>query len=515
MDNFEYLDPNEIKSEVNQNIPISPEIPASPPNLSTAPPMPNPMENINRPPNIINSTPSVAQNKPQSILNDSLLKNEKKITGPKPAKVRTKNLIIGIAVGLALLAIIGVGVYYFVFLKKSASVNITASQTSVSLNIDGVDYPNVTSPYLIKLSKGSHQVTAGKEGFASMAKTLNIISTTQTYTVSFDLLPYPSATKILTKAVLFPAYGKDLKSLFYFDKLDNGEYALKEFDLAAQKEVTQIDTMGEVTKVAWSPTYRQLAIKVINSTKDKEATLPYLSQYPEGTKVNWIVNLERTDLINTTKKDLHPSVKNITFNPNGDKIAYLFQNETTRVLGVANYDGSNFDKLMEFKTIEFEPDVVWSPDGNRIAIFSNQETDAASQAKNPNVYTYNFDARNVIQVSNDGVSYGALFSPDGSKLAYISGNNVMIYDFSKGASASTGLAASLANCSWLDNQTILIATNDKSIFKLGLNANPITKDEVGYQKDSVGVIQNIFSDGNTLYLFANDGVYQLSIEGNI
>lgn len=420
---------------------------------------------------------------------------------------------MAVLVGIVLLGIIGFGVYYFVFLRPGATINITANQTGIDLNFDGKELKGITTPYQIKLGKGNYTITAKKEGFVDLTKTLEITSLTKTYTVSFDLIAQPEAQKIISNEVFFPAYFKDTNSLLYFTKGETG-YSLKEFNLSTQEETTQIELVGEVVKIAWSPTYRQLAIKVVNSGKVASTFLPYLSQYGEGTKINWIVNLERKELINITKKDLHPSIKNISFNPEGSKITYLFQNDTTRALGVANYDGSAFERLMDFQTLKFEPDPIWSTDGGRIAIVANQEMDAASNAEAIDVYTYNFASKDVTRISEDGVSYGALFSPDGLKMAFNSGKNLMVYDFSNGSTKAQNLEIEsyLTNTGWLDNQTLVTLTNDKTIYKLKLGS---PKQVLGYKKASIGVIKSIIVGSDSIYFFGTDGVYELSLEGNI
>ena len=535
----------------NQNqeskIPISPQMPTPTPDLSTAPApasIPEPIQVNNepipsqenkkegfffggqkvampKPENEINpqeKTPSVMPPPKPMATAEAPKKDLNNITASnkKPKKPFNKSILI-IAIAVVVVAIAGGLVYYSMSLNKKLPVVISINQDSSTLIIDGQTYQNIKSPYTFSLSPGSHSITAEKDGFAPLQKTISVSPTQKSNAVSFELSAYQAIQKILDKELFFAVYDKDLDALSYFDKSTTG-FNLKEYDLATQKENSLLENIADISKVAWSPTFRQLAIKVTNSENLKGGQIPFLDKYGVGTKVNWIVSLDRRDLINMTMKDLNPAIKNVTFSPAGDKIAYLFQNDTDKELGLANTDGSGFESLLQFKTITFEPDVVWSPDGNKIAIFVNLENGAQSNATSVDVYIYDFSKKSGSKITNDGTSSGALFSPDGSKLLYQSGNGVWIYDFNNSdptkAAFDLKLQTSLANCAWIDaGSFITLSASDNTLYQIKTSG---IKEGVNYQKNTLpGNIKSILYGNGKVFFLNNDGAYQLIMAGNI
>jgi len=533
------------------NIPISPQIPKSAPDLSTggkddflkvnqdiippqgekkeafyfggskvelnsepAPGSPLPKKPISSPP-IPAKEPT-----PASPVKEALKKEEKAkaVMAKKAANPKLKKNLIAAAVAVFLLALIGGTAYYFYSVNKKIPVTVSVNQPDISLLVDGVEYKNINSPYPLILPRGSHTITARKEGFADLQKTIDVSPTQGSYNLSFELSAYQKIEKIHDKELFFAAYNKELDSLSYLEKAEGG-YNLEEFSFPKMENIIMVKKIIQINKVAWSPTFRQLAIKVTNSASSQGTQIPFLAKYSEGTKINWIVNLNREDLVNITAKDLPPAIKNISFNPEGNKIAYLFQDEANKDLEIANIDGSNPERLVQFKTINFEPDVAWSPDGKRIAIFANTENGAQSVAGEVNVYAYNFEMRSISKLTEDGISTGALFSPDGNKLLYQSGNNIMLYDFNAAEGAGIvdlKLQGSLDNCSWVGNQNfVALSSSDNVLYEVKASG---AKDVINYQKETLpGNIKSVlYGIGKgIIYLLNNEGVYQLVMEKNI
>lgn len=498
--------------KMGESIPISPEIPKPNPDLSTAPitsPTPTPFHDEKK-----EDLPKIS---PNADIQEAFRKEKAAMASIKTKKskfnIKNKKTIIIIAISALAVALIPGIAYYFISNSRKIPVTITTNQQGFNVLIDGKEYNNVNSPYVVSLSKGEHTIVVKKQDFADLVKTLDVSPIKSKYAISFELSAYQAIEKIIEKEIFFAAYNKELDSLSYFDKNDTG-YGLKEFSLTTKQEVSMVENISQVNKVSWSPTFRQLNAKIINSATSQSGQIPYVSKYPEGEKINWIINFERKDLVSVTAKDLHPSIKNVCFNPAGDKIAYLFQNNTTKELAIANPDGSNFESLVQFKTIEFEPDVVWSSDGSKIAIFANTENGVASTAKEVNVYTYNFETHSVSKLTSDGTSVGALFSPDGSKLLYQSGSNIWLYDFSKNADTAAfnlELQANLSNCAWVDNQSfVAYSSDDNTVYNIKTSG---VKDNVHYQINTLPAnIKSVLFGNSKVYLMNNDGVYQMNLE---
>uniref|UniRef100_A0A7C4R501 PEGA domain-containing protein n=1 Tax=candidate division CPR3 bacterium TaxID=2268181 RepID=A0A7C4R501_UNCC3 len=517
MDNQNPINPDEIKSKNEQNIPISPNIPAPSPELSTGqyetPKIETPSFEAPKP------TMQDIQTPAEKI--EGLSSKQFEIPPIEPQKMTfevpltsKKRLIAGILTGIGLLAIIAVGVYYFAFLRTGAVVTVNSNQGTLDLLIDGNEYNGVNAPYKINLKKGNHTITAKKDGFTEITKELNVESRNKTYMISFELQGVPKPVELFAKKAEFPTYNKDTRNLLFFEKTDDG-YFLKEYNTENKTETNLINNMGEVKKVAWSPSNRQLTIKVVNRSNITSKDMPFLAQYGEDTKINWSVNLERKDLVNISTKSLHPSIKNITFNPLGTKIAYLFQNDTDKNLSIAETDGSNYERIVEFKTIEFEPDFTWSPDGTKIAIFANMSEGLASKAKNPDISVYSFETRKIIKVSDDGASYGGLFSPDGKYLLYISGTDLMVFDLSKESekSKSLGIQTSIEKVVWKDNQTMILADVNGDIYRFSVGG---VKEKINYDKSIVsGNIKNILINEKYIFIISENGVYSLDINQTV
>lgn len=446
-------------------------------------------------------------------------KDEKpKILSQKPVSPGVRKKIIAILVAVLLLVILGGGAYYFITANREIPVNITLSQAGVTLFVDGKQYDNIASPHKVMLKKGAHTITARKDGFADLQKTLTISATQNSLDLSFTLTGYQTIEKIYAQEVFFPAFSKDLNSLFYLTKGDKA-YSLKQLSLDNQKEDSLLENItAGISKVSWSPTFRQVDLKVLNSDQSTDLSLPYLEKYGSGTKVNWVVNLERKDLVSITAKDLHPSIKNITFNPDGNKIAYLFQNDTAKELAIANIDGTNFETLVQFKTIDFEPDVAWSPDGRKLAIFANMENGMQSNAKEVNIYIYDFETRNVSKITEDGTSTGAVFSPDSKKLIYQSGRNLWLYDLESKDNATAALdlklQGDLLTCSWVDGENfVALSSEDGSLQKVKTSG---IKESINYQKVSLpSGIKSVIYGNQKVYLINNDGIYQLLLNSGV
>jgi hypothetical protein len=502
---------NEPKIELNA--PISSGIPSMNPDLSTA-------QNHSPTPTPFMATKEEShKTSPNTHIQEAFKKEKAAMAGLMKKRIspKVKKILIIVTSSVLALAIIAGVAYYFISTNRRVPVTITTNQQGFDIVIDKKEYKNVNSPYTIPLSKGKHTIVVKKQDFATLTKSLDVSLIKSSYALSFELSIYQQIEKIMEKEIFFAAYNKELNSLSYFDKTDAG-YGLKEFDLTGQQEVSLIEGIKQVNKASWSPTFRQLDAKTTNSTDSQGGQIPFIDKYGDGTKVNWVINLDRKDLVSITMKDLNPSIKNVCFNPAGDKIAYLFQNDITKELAIANTDGSNFESLAKFKTIEFEPDVVWSSDGKRIAVFANTENGVASNAKEINVFAYNFETRGVTKLTTDGVSTGALFSPEGSKLLYQSGNSIWLYDFNakngEGATFDLKLQANLANCAWVDDQSfVALSSEDNALYNIKTSG---IKDNVNYQINTLPAnIKSVLFGNGKIYLMNNDGVYQLILEKNI
>jgi Tol biopolymer transport system component len=153
---------------------------------------------------------------------------------------------------------------------------------------------------------------------------------------------------------------------------------------------------------------------------------------PDGKKIAFISNRDgdkmqiysmNADGSNVTRltKDATVAFYNPQWSPDGKRIVYYSEKGDKKdQIWIMNADGSNHTLLTGNIGHNIFP--AFSPDGKKI-IFSSSNRDAkpdGSYVQDSFVYTMNVDGSNLTKIA-DINSYFARFSPDGKKIAYISG----------------------------------------------------------------------------------------------
>lgn len=516
---MENINPTGQKPTPSTKLPISPNIEATPSGdkkLSTGaeqkevgpPTTPPPIKKpLVTPPDEEKGQKTI---QPQAI-------SKKPSSGGFVSKKKNVRLLIIIGSVVLAIAIIAVGAFYYFSSFYKISLTITSNEQSLDLEIEGKKYKNVSAPYTIKLKSGTYKINASKEDFFDLEKTIEVNTLEGKQELVFELVEKQSITKIFDREIFYPAYNKELASFLFFNRNEEG-YSLSEYDLTKREE-TSLAT-GNITdnidKVSWSPTYRQVIIKKDNLFQEKDNLLPYLEQYGEGVKINWSLNLERKDLVNIITKHFHPAIKNISFSPEGDRIIYFFENDEERTLAVSTSDGSNFERIVQLKNLAFDPDVIWSPDGSRVAIFISVGEGKEAKEDESDVYIYSFEERNIIRITDDGLSYGALFSPEGDKLLYESSNSIRLYDLNKNeaeAALNLEIVSSLEKSAWLDNQTFAVLDQEGGLWKVNASGE---RNLFDYKKATMpGNVKKIFAADGKIFLISSSGIYELEITKGI
>ncbi len=125
------------------------------------------------------------------------------------------------------------------------------------------------------------------------------------------------------------------------------------------------------------------------------------------------MNSNGTDLINITD---HPTASDAAPNwsPDGGRIAFFSDRDGNNEIYSMNADGSDVTRLTDNAASDFLP--TYSPDGLTIAFVSDRDG-------NSEIYKMNLDGSNQVRLTNDPgrQSYPA-FSPDGQKIVYINGD---------------------------------------------------------------------------------------------
>lgn len=127
----------------------------------------------------------------------------------------------------------------------------------------------------------------------------------------------------------------------------------------------------------------------------------------------------------------------------------------------------------------------WSPDGRRILFSANRVADWERDAGNSEVYSVDVASSAVTALtSREGPDYGPVFSPDGSRIAYLgfddvkrSYENTELYvmnaDGSAPRSLTAGLDQSIDTAEWVGN-SLYVSYDDhgkKRVAKVGLNGS--------------------------------------------
>lgn len=110
---------------------------------------------------------------------------------------------------------------------------------------------------------------------------------------------------------------------------------------------------------------------------------------------------------------------NETFSWDGTTINYIFTTQTGMVSYLMNCDGSN-KRPVPYRPPGLASTLQWSPDGSLISFGGKYDSSVVLQPVF-DVYVTDPQGKNVRRITFDGHSSGARWSPDGTKLAYISG----------------------------------------------------------------------------------------------
>jgi len=436
-------------------------------------------------------------------------KETKTITTKKETNI--KGIIIIVSIIISVIVIAALAVYFYLANYRKVPLTIKSNQEIIDLVIGENEYKNVSSPHIIKLLPGEYSVSVSREDFFPITKTVNVDALGGDSELEFQLIEKQSIEKIFDKEVFYSVYDDKTNSFLYFSGDEEGDLFLNEYDLDSREETTLTDR-GIVNiqndSVVWSPSFKQVIVKVSNSPVDN--LFPFIEDYGTGVDINWIINLERRDLVNITTKHLHPTIKDVSFSPTGEKIFYFFKNDAERTLAMANNDGSDFERIVQLKNLEFDPDVVWSPDGDKIAIYIS-DGQRESGEESYDLYIYSISKREITKITDDGLSYEALFSPSGEKILYKSGGNIWAYDFAQGEGSNINLEVetSTENCIWLDDQNI-ITSNKEGLWQIMIGGE---RKMLDYKKDTLpNNIKSIKLGVNEVFLISDSGIYQITFK---
>src|SRR6266568_3992848 len=114
------------------------------------------------------------------------------------------------------------------------------------------------------------------------------------------------------------------------------------------------------------------------------------------------------------------TVGQLTWSPDGARIAFVSDRDGNFEIYVMRADGSNQVNLSNNTALDGLP--AWSPDGTKIAFSSDRDGPGQMYVGPFQIYVMNADGSGVTRLTHDSASdVEATWSPDGSKIAFVSG----------------------------------------------------------------------------------------------
>lgn len=187
------------------------------------------------------------------------------------------------------------------------------------------------------------------------------------------------------------------------------------------------------------------------------------------------------DLTNGTVSDLPKNIRDVSWSPDGQKIAYQYANLVTNdyVLAIADPNGENFERLLEVPPTAWTDQVFvdWSQPN---LIYYNYAT---SDVSPPIYYQYDLATGRASEVDLPAQTFDWLRSPDGSRVLYSIQNpetlnpNLFVADSGFLNSQNLAVDAFANDCLWrTDQQAICVLPQE--FFNL-LSPNFIAQIDLG------------------------------------
>jgi len=123
------------------------------------------------------------------------------------------------------------------------------------------------------------------------------------------------------------------------------------------------------------------------------------------------------------------------WSPEGDRLAFSSTRDGNKKIYICDYEGENQQRLTDGNANDDRPD--WHPNGQSLIFDSTRENGSKTQ-KRINLWSIKANGKDLKRITNfKGQNFNARFSPDGSKVAYVTnrfwpGTDICIWNFKQG-----------------------------------------------------------------------------------
>lgn len=377
---------------------------------------------------------------------------------PKPSGA---GIFIKIILILIILAGLATAFYFLVWTKGTLS--LTIRPTDAQVLIDDKDYTG-KNLNRIRLATGRHQLKITKQNYVEFLKEIEIKKMSR-LGISVELKPIPNLAQLSEQKLAFITWnkeqtailglGNDGKTFYKITPGSTSQEGLEESEELEEKSTnetmllqkaqaqnltpepkpetsatdknsqestdttksTKAKTQGQtvaispdhfrnVINVAWHPEKTTAIIQIKNESSVLQGT-PFLkSDLPDGVITTWLYDFKRYDLLNQEATFWSKDIGSITWSPDGEKIVYYYAtSEGEKSLKIANKTNQNPERIYDMKDFE-NPQILWSPDGKTLALWSRSKKPTKNKLYLLDVYT-----KTPQEVTGINGVTGATFSP--------------------------------------------------------------------------------------------------------
>jgi len=243
-----------------------------------------------------------------------------------------------------------------------------------------------------------------------------------------------------TERILAPALSADKTKVIYYSA-ENGNVWQVSFDGSEPVKISSA-ILNNLVKIIWSPD----KTKVVSVYQNSDETVSkYFYDYKTG----------KATLLGSY-------IQEISWSPNGDKIAYQYTNDATSEnnISIANADGAKWQNVFQTRMKDVNLDWI----GSEISFYEKPSGIAPSS-----LFLLNPLTKNLTKVLSDIYGLSVKWSPQNDRVLYSktasNGKNIGLYVAQKNGSNETNIDISTLaeKCVWAQDNRILFCAIPKNI----------------------------------------------------